>query len=173
MTWLKGSLYARSITDAHIIAPVVIAVIVLTVIVAKHLDMLNLDSSAMAGVGVNEKLWRAVAILCAIALGAAAVAAAGVLGFAGLIVPHAARLLVGSAVRRVILVSALGGATLVTVCDALGRWAFAPTEIPVGALIAVVGAPYFVYLLLRMSRGKHKQGATRCESLGTKRISRS
>lgn len=108
MTWLKGSLYARSITDAHIIAPVVIAVIVLTVIVAKHLDMLNLDSSAMAGVGVNEKLWRAVAILCAIALGAAAVAAAGVLGFAGLIVPHAARLLVGSAVRRVILVSALG-----------------------------------------------------------------
>ena len=114
--------------------------------------MLNLDSSAMAGVGVSERTWRTVAVLFAILLGAAAVAAAGVLGFAGLIVPHAARLLVGGAARRVLPVSALAGAGLVVFCDALGRWAFAPTEIPVGALISVVGAPYFIYLLLRMSR---------------------
>lgn len=170
MTWLKGSLYARTISDAQIIAPVVIAVIVVTVILARHLDMLNLDSSAMAGVGVNEKLWRAIAIVCAIALGAAAVAAAGVLGFAGLIVPHAARLLVGSAGRRVIPVSALAGAALVTVCDALGRWAFAPTEIPVGALIAVVGAPYFVYLLLRLSRTNPNATAGRAKRKGVLRV---
>ncbi len=153
MTWLKGSLYARSLSDAIVIAPVVILTIWIVMLVSRHLDMLRLDSSAMVGVGVNEMLWRVVAVLCAIALGAAAVAAAGVLGFAGIIVPHAARLLVGTHGRRLIPVSALAGATLVTVCDAFGRWAFAPTEIPVGALIAVVGAPYFVYLLFRMSQG--------------------
>ena len=112
----------------------------------------------MAGVGVNQQRWRGIAVLCAIALGAASVAAAGVLGFAGIIVPHAARMLVGTALRRVIPVAALGGAMLVTLCDALGRWAFAPIEIPVGALIAIVGAPYFVYLLLKLSRvgGRHQ-----------------
>lgn len=152
MTWLKGSLYARTLTDTHIVGPVVLVVIVITLFITRHIDMLNLDSSAMGGVGVNEKLWRTVAVLCAIALGAAAVAAAGVLGFAGLIVPHAARLLVGSAGRWVVSVSAIGGAFLVTICDALGRWIFAPTEIPVGALIAIIGAPYFVFLLMRMVR---------------------
>lgn len=152
MTWLKGSLYARTLTDAQVVGPVVLVAIVVAVVLSRHLDMLNLDSSAMAGVGVSERTWRTVAVLFAILLGAAAVAAAGVLGFAGLIVPHAARLLVGGAARRVLPVSALAGAGLVVFCDALGRWAFAPTEIPVGALISVVGAPYFIYLLLRMSR---------------------
>lgn len=152
MTWLKGSLYARTLADAQVVGPVVLVVIVVAIVLSRHLDMLNLDSSAMAGVGVSERMWRTVAVLFAILLGAAAVAAAGVLGFAGLIVPHAARLLVGGAARRVLPVSALAGAGLVVLCDALGRWAFAPTEIPVGALISVVGAPYFIYLLLRMSR---------------------
>ena len=85
-------------------------------------------------------------------LGAAGVAAAGVLGFAGLIVPHAARLVVGANLRWQIPVAALGGAVLVTACDTLGRWAFAPTEIPVGALIALIGAPYFIFLLTRLTR---------------------
>lgn len=152
MTWLKGSLYARTLADGQVVGPVVVAVIVVAVVLSRHLDMLNLDSSAMAGVGVSERTWRTVAVLFAILLGAAAVAAAGVLGFAGLIVPHAARLLVGGAARRVLPVSALAGAGLVVLCDALGRWAFAPTEIPAGTLISVVGAPYFIYLLLRMSR---------------------
>ncbi|WP_237744531.1 iron ABC transporter permease [Corynebacterium sp. HMSC058E07] len=152
MTWLKGSLYARTLADAQVVGPVVLVVIVVVVVLSRHLDMLDLDSSAMAGVGVSERTWRTVAVLFAILLGAAAVAAAGVLGFAGLIVPHAARLLVGGATRRVLPVSALAGAGLVVFCDALGRWVFAPTEIPAGALISVVGAPYFIYLLLRMSR---------------------
>lgn len=152
MTWLKGSLYARTLDDAIITAPVVAVVVVLVMVLARHLDMLNLDTATMTGVGVSESRWRTLAILCAIALGAAAVAAAGVLGFAGLIVPHAARLLVGPQIRRVVPIAALGGAVVVTLCDAVGRWMFAPTEIPVGALIAVVGAPYFVYLVLRLSR---------------------
>ncbi|WP_342318159.1 FecCD family ABC transporter permease [Corynebacterium mayonis] len=151
MTWLKGSLYARTLNDAFVTGPVILAAVVVALVISRHVDMLNLDSDTLQGVGVAETRWRTIAVLCAIACGAAAVAAAGVLGFAGLIVPHAARLLVGTAMRRVIPVSALGGAVLVTLCDAVGRWMFAPTEIPVGALIAVVGAPYFVSLVVRLS----------------------
>lgn len=158
MTWLKGSLYARTLADASITGPVIAVVAVLVIALARHLDMLGLDSSTMAGVGVSEARWRALAVLCAIALGAAAVAAAGVLGFAGLIIPHAARLLVGPKARRAVPVAALGGAVVVTLCDAAGRWMFAPTEIPVGALIAVAGAPYFIYLVMRLSRPASIQG---------------
>ena len=121
-------------------------------VVASHLDMLALDDSTMAGIGVSTKIWRLIAVALAVLLGAAGVAAAGVLGFAGLIVPHAARLVVGANLRRQIPVAALGGAVLVTACDTLGRWAFAPTELPVGALIALICAPYFIFLLTRLTR---------------------
>ena len=114
--------------------------------------MLALDDSTMAGIGVSTKIWRLIAVALAVILGAAGVAAGGVLGFAGLIVPHAARLIVGANLRRQMPVAALGGAVLVTVCDTFGRWAFAPTEIPVGALIALIGAPYFIFLLTRLTR---------------------
>ena len=139
MTWLKGSLYARSLGDATIVAPFILFALTVAMVVAKHLDMLALDDSTMAGIGVRTRTWRLVAIALAVILGAAGVAAAGVLGFAGLIVPQ-------------IPVAALGGAVLVTACDSVGRWAFAPTEIPVGALIALIGAPYFIFLLTRLTR---------------------
>lgn len=154
MTWLRGSLYARTVADAEIVAPFVALGVVAVLVVAHHLDMLGLDDSSMRGVGVSPLAWRVIAVGLAVTLGAAAVAAAGVLGFAGLIVPHAARMLVGSTMLRQVPVAAVGGAALVVVCDAIGRWAFAPTEIPVGALIAVVGAPYFIYLLLKMTKVK-------------------
>jgi len=144
MTWLKGSLYARSLGDATIVAPFILLALTAAMVVAKHLDMLALDDSTMAGIGVNAKMWRLIAIALAVILGAA--------GSAGLIAPHAARLMVGSNLRRQMPVAALGGATLVTVCDTFGRWAFAPTEIPVGALIALIGAPYFIFLLTGLTR---------------------
>lgn len=152
MTWLKGSLYARTLPDAIITAPLILGAAVMVLILAKHLDVLSLDDSTMAGIGGRAGLWRFVAIGLAIIASAGAVAGAGVLGFAGLIVPHAARMLVGRKLRRQIPVALLAGATLVVGCDAFGRWAFAPTEIPVGALIAIVGAPYFIYLLLRLTK---------------------
>ncbi|MFD5867948.1 FecCD family ABC transporter permease [Corynebacterium sp. NPDC060344] len=152
MTWLKGSLYARTLADAVVVAPVVACGVIAALLVSRHLDALRLGDAVMAGIGVAPGRWRVVAVLLAVACGAGAVAAAGVLGFAGLIVPHAARLLVGGPLSRQIPVAAILGATLVVGCDAVGRWLFAPTEIPVGALIAVVGAPYFVYLLLRLTK---------------------
>lgn len=149
MTWLKGSLYARSMPDALVVAPVILCGFVLAICVSRHLDTLTLTDASMRGIGSSPKRWRVIALAISIMTGAAAVAAAGVIGFVGLIVPHLARLLVGGSFVIRLPVAALVGAILVVTCDALGRWLFSPTEIPVGALVAIVGAPYFIVELFR------------------------
>lgn len=156
MTWLKGSLYARTMSDALTVAPVVVAGAVVAMAVARHFNTLVLDDSTMASIGVRSNVLRILALIIAVACGSAAVAAAGVLGFVGLIIPHAAKLLVGQNLARQIPVGAVAGAALVVAADAVGRWAFAPTEIPVGALIAIAGAPYFIYLVHRVTSVKRK-----------------
>lgn len=156
MTWLKGSLYARTMADAMTVAPVVVIGCVVALIGAKHFNALALDDAMMTSIGVRSRALRLVTLGVAIACSSAAVAAAGVLGFVGLIIPHAAKLLVGQALSRQIPVAAVAGAALVVATDAVGRWAFAPTEIPVGALIAIVGAPYFIYLVHRVTSVKRK-----------------
>lgn len=156
MTWLKGSLYARTMSDALTVAPVVVVGAVVAMAVARHFNALVLDDSTMASIGVRSNGLRILALIIAVACGSAAVAAAGVLGFVGLIIPHAAKLLVGQNLARQIPVGAVAGAALVVAADAVGRWAFAPTEIPVGALIAIAGAPYFIYLVHRVTSVKRK-----------------
>jgi iron complex transport system permease protein len=86
---------------------------------------------------------------CAAACAASVVSFAGLLGFVGLIVPHMARALVGARPGRMLPVAALLGACLVILADLLGRTLFAPSELPVGILMSLIGAPYFLYLLLR------------------------
>lgn len=151
MAWLKGSLYARSLSDAVVVGPIVVTLFCLSLIIAKHFDVLLLDDATMKGIGAVPLRWRLLAVGCAIVSGAAAVAAAGVLAFAGLIVPHLARLLVGPQLLRQLPMATVIGSALVVGSDALGRWMFSPTEIPVGALIAIIGAPYFVFLLMRIT----------------------
>lgn len=80
-------------------------------------------------------------------LTAAAVSAAGLVGFVGLVVPNAIRLVVGPEHRALLPASALGGATLVVFADLIARTALAPLELPVGSLLALIGGPYFLYLL--------------------------
>ncbi|ADH92471.1 iron ABC transporter permease [Arcanobacterium haemolyticum] len=151
MTWLKGSLYARTMSDAATVAPMVAVGFVAAIALSRHLDALVLSDETMAGIGVRTKTLRLSALALAVLCGSAAVAAAGVLGFVGLIIPHAAKLLVGQALSRQLPVAAIGGAALVVAADAVGRWSFAPTEIPVGALIALAGAPYFIYLVMNVT----------------------
>ena len=92
---------------------------------------------------------RLVLLLLAAALAATSVAAVGVVGFLGLVAPHAARALVGSKHVRVIGVSMLLGAVLLGLADTFGRAVIAPAQIPAGLAVALIGAPYFVYLLAR------------------------
>lgn len=156
MTWLKGSLYARTMSDALTVAPVIFVGTAVALVFARHFNTLVLDDSTIVSIGGRFNVLRILALMVAVACGSAAVAAAGVLGFVGLIIPHAAKLLVGQNLARQIPVGAVAGAALVVAADAVGRWAFAPTEIPVGALIAIVGAPYFIYLVHRVTSVKRK-----------------
>lgn len=144
-----GSLAGSGWREARIIALPALLGIALALVAARPLDLLLLDDDSANGIGLPVRGTRIA--LCAIAglLAAGAVSIAGLVGFVGLIVPNAARILVGPAHRRLLPTVALGGAALVVVADACARTIVAPLELPVGALLALVGGPYFLILLRR------------------------
>ena len=98
---------------------------------------------------------RVLLLTLAALLAGGSVSFAGLLGFVGLIVPHGARFLVGSRAREWLPMSALLGAGLVTVCDLVGRLVFAPQELSAGIVMALIGGPFFLGLLLRRKGGRH------------------
>jgi iron complex transport system permease protein len=116
---------------------------------AERLDRLLLGDDVAASLGVRVPELRRQATLVAVLLTAAAVSVGGLVGFVGLIAPHAARRLVGAAHRRLLPLAAVLGALLVTVADLVARTAFAPRELPVGLVTAVAGGPFFLALLRR------------------------
>jgi ferric hydroxamate transport system permease protein len=149
LTWLSGSTYNRTLPQ---LVPVIIALLVITPFVVayrRELDVLSLDDDTPRVLGVRLERTRMVALVAAALLTATAVSAIGVVGFVGLVAPHAARGLVGSRHSRVIPVAALLGALMVSVADTIGRTVIAPAQIPAGLLVAMIGAPYFVWLLWR------------------------
>ncbi|MEU8226688.1 iron ABC transporter permease [Kribbella sp. NPDC048915] len=149
MTWLSGSTYGRTLPQ---VAPVALALLVITpfvVHVRRDLDLLALDDDVPRILGVRLERVRLLVLLAAALLTAAAVSAIGVVGFVGLVAPHAARALVGGRHARILPVAALLGAILVSLADSIGRTVLAPAQIPAGLLTALIGAPYFVYLLWR------------------------
>ncbi|WP_433009267.1 iron ABC transporter permease [Kribbella sp. CA-294648] len=149
MTWLSGSTYGRTLPQ---VIPVAAALLVLTPVIVwarRELDLLSLDDDIPRILGVRLERTRLIALGGAALMTAAAVSAIGVVGFVGLVAPHAARALVGGRHARLLPVAALLGAVLVSVADSLGRTLLAPAQIPAGLLTALIGAPYFVYLLWR------------------------
>jgi len=119
-----------------------------------ELDLLSLGEETAQGLGLSVKQIRGLFLLLAALLSGASVSFAGLLGFAGLLVPHAARALVGSESRYLLPLCAIGGAGFVTVCDLAARTLFAPYELPVGILMAVIGGPFFLTLLLKGKGGR-------------------
>ena len=101
------------------------------------------------GLGVNVEVTRIVMTAIAALLAASAVSVVGLLGFVGLVVPHAARLLIGSDYRFLLPAAALLGVAIVTLSDTFARVIFAPIELPVGIIMAFLGAPFFLFLLRR------------------------
>lgn len=118
------------------------------------LDVLTLGEETAQGLGLPVKRARLVFLLLAALLAGAAVSFSGLLGFVGLIVPHAARSIVGSGSRKLLPLCAMGGAAFVTLCDTLSRLVFAPYELPVGILMALLGGPFFLYLLSKRKGGR-------------------
>ena len=113
------------------------------------MNTLNLGEITAVGLGASIEKERRILLAAAVGLAGVSVSVSGSIGFVGLVGPHLARQLVGSQHQYVIPISALLGGLLVVVADTIGRWIMQPTEIPVGIVVAVIGAPYFLYLLAR------------------------
>jgi ABC-type Fe3+-siderophore transport system permease subunit len=149
LTWLSGSTYGRTFGQ---LTPVLIALVVAVVLLARaraELDLMACDDDTPQVLGIALTRTRLALLVVAALLTATAVAAVGVISFVGLVAPHAARALVGARHTRVLPVAMLLGAVLVCLADLLGRTVIAPAQLPAGLLTAVIGTPYFVYLLWR------------------------
>lgn len=152
LTWLGGSTYGRSFE--HLV-PLLVAVLIAVPVLVRmrgELDLVSVDDETPRVLGVHVPRARLVLLSCAVLLTGAAVAGVGVISFVGLVAPHAARAIVGRRHARVLPVAALLGAILVCVADTVGRTVIAPSQLPAGLMTAIIGAPYFVWLLYRGRR---------------------
>ncbi|MFE1188396.1 iron ABC transporter permease [[Kitasatospora] papulosa] len=150
-TWLSGTTYGRTLPDVVPVAVALALALPTLLAMRRQLDLLPVDEDTPRIVGVRVERARFAALAIAAVLAALSVIAVGVVGFVGLVAPHLARSLVGARHGRAIPVAMLLGGLLVCVADALGRTLVAPAQVPAGLMIALVGAPYFVWVL-RKSR---------------------
>ncbi|MGI8314273.1 iron ABC transporter permease [Halobacillus mangrovi] len=148
LTWLSGTTYAKGWAELlqYLIWPIILF-IPLLVFYIKTLDVLSLGDDTAKGLGLRVRSVRFQMALIATLLAACSVAAVGSIGFVGLIAPHVARLLVGSANQRLLPVTMLLGGFLLIIADLFSRTLLAPNEIPSGILVALIGAPYFLWLM--------------------------
>jgi len=149
VTFMAGSVYGKGWPELIALAPWLAVLAPLAFTAARHLDALSLGDPVARGLGVRVERQRLALLALAAGLSAAGVAVAGPVGFVGLMSPHIARRLVGGSHAALLPVSAMIGGTIVIVADAVARTLFAPVDIPVGVVTAVVGAPYLVWLLSR------------------------
>jgi ABC-type Fe3+-siderophore transport system permease subunit len=149
LVWLTGSLAAIDMKRVWETLPWVAVLVPLVGFYAYRLDLLQLGDDMAHGLGVAVERTRRLTLLLAVLLASVCVAAAGSLLFIGLIAPHMARRLVGSRHAVLLPAAALIGTLMLLVADAIGRSADPPIELPAGMVTAVIGAPYFVYLLTR------------------------
>lgn len=149
LTFMNGSLSARSWGEVEMILPYTVVGLILTMLFSRQMNILILGDDVARGLGLNVELTRMGFTALAALLAASAVSAVGLLGFVGLIVPHSIRLLMGNDYKVLFPGSALLGAALVMLSDTFARTIFSPVEIPVGIVMAVLGVPFFLYLLRR------------------------
>ncbi len=145
-----GSVVTARLVPAGVLIAAALAVIFL---LHNELEVLSLGEDTARSLGLNAAGMRTAFLALAAVLCGAAVSFAGLLGFVGLIVPHAVRRLAGNQCARLLPLCALWGAAFVTVCDLISRLAFRPQELPVGILLSALGGPFFLYILSK--RGKH------------------
>ena len=149
--WLAGSVYAKDWTDARLIGIALVVLTPLAFSLARRADLLTLGDDLSISLGISLERTRITILATGVALAATATAIAGPVAFAGLLCPHIARRLGTSSTADLLLVSGAVGGTLVVGADLAGRVLAAPTEIPAGVLVPVLGAPLLLLLLQRRS----------------------
>ena len=147
--WMMGSLADATPGKVAALTPYALAGLAVLAAAAARLNLFAVGEESAAALGVDTERTKRVVFLAASLLTGAAVAFAGVIGFVGLLVPHAVRAVAGNDQRTLLPLSALAGAALLVAADAVSRAALAPAELPIGAITAALGAPLFAWLLLR------------------------
>ena len=147
--WLAGSLWGTDWKFVLSVLPWMVIFLPLAISKAHILNVMNLGDSTAVGLGVNVEKERRKLLFIAVCLAGASVAVAGGIGFIGLMAPHLARRLVGGKHQIMLPTAALIGTFLLLFADVISRSVLTTSEIPVGLVISVIGAPYFIYLLMR------------------------
>ena len=150
--YLLGSLTEGEPTLILVSSTIIVFGFVVTWLYSRELNLMTQGEEAAQHLGVEVERIRKILFVAASAMVAAAVAVAGMIGFVGLIVPHMMRIIMGPDHRILLPASALGGAVFLLLADGMARTAIPPLEIPVGAITALIGSPYFIYLLRRRQR---------------------
>ena len=149
MLWLTGSLWGRSWSYLNVVLPWLLVLLPLPFIFCRDLDTLGLGENKASTLGVTVNKVQISVLVLAVALSTTAVAICGPIAFLGLVAPHLARRLVGGRHRSLLPAALIIGALLLQLSDILARVIDPPTELPAGILTAIIGAPYFFYLLMR------------------------
>lgn len=149
MLWLTGSLWGRSWSYLNVVLPWLVILLPLPFIFCRDLDTLGLGENKASTLGVTVNKVQISVLVLAVALSTTAVAICGPIAFLGLVAPHLARRLVGGRHRILLPAALIIGALLLQLSDILARVIDPPTELPAGILTAIIGAPYFFYLLMR------------------------
>jgi len=150
--WLSGSFALSQWSELQVVLPIVLAGSVFIMAFGRPLNIMQLDEEQAQQLGVNVERLKVVLLIVSTLITAAAVSFVGIIGFVGIIVPHAVRLIWGPDHRFLLPLSMLCGAIFLILGDLLARTLMAPTEIPIGVITAMAGAPFFLYLLRRKAR---------------------
>ena len=152
LPWLSGGLNGRSWYHLEFVAPYAVVGLILSLFAIKPANILLLGDDSAQLLGQRVEMNRLLIILLSAFLAGAAVSVAGLVGFVGLVIPHMIRLIIGEDYRFLLPFSMIGGGTLVVFADTVARSWFGSIELPVGILLAVIGAPFFLFLLKRKGR---------------------
>jgi iron complex transport system permease protein len=149
MFWLMGSFSLSQWSEAIMVLPYMLVGLVVLLLYARSLNLMQLDEEQAQQLGINVERLKLVLLGAATLITAAAVSFVGIIGFVGIIIPHAVRLIWGADYRFLLPLSILTGAIFLILADILARTVLAPVEIPIGVITAICGAPFFLYLLRR------------------------
>ncbi|MCL6573544.1 MAG: iron ABC transporter permease [Bacillus sp. (in: Bacteria)] len=147
--WLSGDIWGANWKFVSILTPLILLLLPIAFYKAHNLNILNLGDQVATGLGVKVEKERRVLLLVAVALAGFSVAAGGGIAFLGLVAPHIARRIIGPKHQLLLPVTALLGSFLLLLADMVGKNLLAPTQIPVGLVVAIFSAPYFIFLLMK------------------------
>jgi iron complex transport system permease protein len=152
-SWMLGRLSTVGWSEIGLIAPFALVAGVIVVAHGRHLDLLSVGEEEASALGLPAERVRVIVVVAATLATAAAVAVSGLIGFVGIVVPHAVRRVAGGSYRVVLVISFLAGGAFLVVADVVARTVIAPAELPIGVVTAFVGAPFFAVILRRTRRG--------------------